>query len=68
MKFITEYDLRAQFNEQPFADYQMEENTRLTPGARQFYRIGGLIFLRMGQRCGSARQLEIQRNRKGNRI
>lgn len=36
MKFITEYDLRAQFNEQPFTDYQMEEDTRLTPGARQF--------------------------------
>lgn len=36
MKFITEYDLRAQFNEQPFTDYKMEENTRLTPGARQF--------------------------------
>lgn len=36
MKFITEYDLRAQFNEQPFTDYQIGENTRLTPGARQF--------------------------------
>ena len=36
MKFITEYDLRARFNEQPFTDYRIEKNTRLTPGARQF--------------------------------
>lgn len=36
MRFITEYDLRARFNEQPFTDYQMETDTRLTPGARQF--------------------------------
>ena len=36
MKFITEYDLRARFNEQPFTDYIIEKNTRLTPGARQF--------------------------------
>lgn len=36
MKFITEYDLRAQFNEQPFTEYRIKENVRLTPGARQF--------------------------------
>lgn len=36
MKFITERDLRAQFHEQPFTDYRIEEGSRLTPGARQF--------------------------------
>ncbi len=36
MKFITEYDLRAQFNKQPFTNYRLAENIRLTPSARQF--------------------------------
>ncbi|MGN0293097.1 MAG: hypothetical protein ACI4D3_03720 [Lachnospiraceae bacterium] len=36
MKFITESDLRAQFHEQPFTDYRIEEGSRLTPGARQY--------------------------------
>ena len=36
MKFITEYDLRDQFNKRPFTNYRLEENVRLTPSARQF--------------------------------
>ena len=36
MKFITEYDLRVRFNEQPFTDYCLKKDARLTPGARQF--------------------------------
>ena len=36
MKFITEYDLRARFQKKPFAEYQLKEGIRLTPGARQF--------------------------------
>ncbi len=36
MKFITEYDLRTQFNKRPFTNYRLEENVRLTPSARQF--------------------------------
>lgn len=48
MKFITEYDLRAQFNEQPFTDYQIEEGTRLTPGARQFLSDRGINLFEDG--------------------
>lgn len=36
MKFITEYDLRAKFNEQSFDKYILEKDSRLTPGARSF--------------------------------
>lgn len=36
MKFITEYDLRAKFNEQSFDKYFLEKDFRLTPGARSF--------------------------------
>lgn len=45
MKFITEYDLRARFNEQPFTEYRVEENVRLTPGARQFLSDRRVRFL-----------------------
>lgn len=48
MKFITEYDLRAKFNEQPFTDYQMEKDTRLTPGARQFLSDRGINLFEDG--------------------
>ena len=48
MKFITEYDLRVQFNEQPFTDYQIEKNTRLTPGARQFLSDRRINFFEAG--------------------
>ena len=36
MKFITEYDVRAKFNEQSFTDFFLEEECRLTPGALSF--------------------------------
>ncbi len=36
MKFITENDLRTQYRQFAFTDYQLEKDTRLTPGARQF--------------------------------
>ncbi|MBU5668829.1 hypothetical protein KQI68_03140 [Peptoniphilus sp. MSJ-1] len=36
MKFITENDLRNIYFENPFTFYEIKENTRLTPGARQF--------------------------------
>ena len=36
MNYITEYDLRARFQQQPFTEYQLKEGTRLTPGAKQF--------------------------------
>ena len=68
MKFITEYDLRAQFNEQPFADYQIEENTRLTPGARQFLSDRGInLFedgtkMRFGVPAGNPKVQETNRN------
>lgn len=48
MKFITEYDLRVQFNEQPFTDYKIEKNTRLTPGARQFLSDRRIHFFEEG--------------------
>lgn len=36
MKFITEEDLRDLYKIEPFTVYDMEADTRLTPGARQF--------------------------------
>lgn len=36
MRFITEMELRVLYNKEPFTIYKIEENTRLTPGARQF--------------------------------
>lgn len=68
MKFITEYDLRAQFNEQPFADYQIEKNTRLTPGARQFLSDRGInLFedgtkMRFGVPAGNLKVQETDRD------
>ena len=55
MKFITEYDLRARFNEQPFTDYIIEKNTRLTPGARQFLSDRKITLLEDGaEACEAA--------------
>lgn len=55
MKFITEYDLRARFNEQPFTDYIIEKNTRLTPGARQFLSDRRITLLEDGaEACEAA--------------
>ncbi len=36
MKFITEGDLRDLYNKEPFTAFDLETETRLTPGARQF--------------------------------
>ena len=36
MKFITEQDLRDLYKKQPFMDYDLQPEERLTPGARQF--------------------------------
>lgn len=36
MKFVTEDELRSQYNKNPYDFYQIKEGTKLTPGARQF--------------------------------
>lgn len=36
MKFITEDDLRDLYFKNPFTSYEIKDDTRLTPGARQF--------------------------------
>ncbi|MCI1985765.1 MAG: hypothetical protein LKJ69_11240 [Lactobacillus sp.] len=36
MKFITEYDLKYQYQQQPFDTFQVTATQRLTPEARQF--------------------------------
>lgn len=36
MKWITEEDLRAIYNDRPFTSYESEPGAKLTPGARQF--------------------------------
>lgn len=36
MKFITEADLRKLYKLEPFTAYHLEQDVRLTPGARQF--------------------------------
>lgn len=36
MKFITEDDLRDLYRKEPFTEYEVEPETRITPGARQF--------------------------------
>lgn len=58
MKFITEYDLRTQFNAQPFTDYKLDADCRLTPSARQFLSdrnvklIGDDVEMNFGQPTG----------------
>lgn len=42
MKFITEDDLRDLYKREPFTTYEMEQGTRLTPGARQFLADRGI--------------------------
>ena len=44
MKFITEYDLRTLYNQKPLEKYELKENEKLTPGARQFLVDKGLII------------------------
>lgn len=36
MRFITEYDLRNEYKKSPFKVYTINEDCRLTPGAKQF--------------------------------
>ena len=36
MKFITEDDLRTIYRDKPFTSFDIEPDSRLTPGARQF--------------------------------
>lgn len=36
MKFITEEDLRARYQNEHFTSYRLEPGSRLTPGARQY--------------------------------
>lgn len=36
MKFVTEEELRDRYKKQPFTDYELTPDTRLTPGAREF--------------------------------
>ncbi|MGL4792018.1 MAG: hypothetical protein ACRCW1_11470 [Anaerotignaceae bacterium] len=42
MKFITEEDLRDIYRREPFTTYELEQGTRLTPGARQFLADRGI--------------------------
>jgi len=42
MKFITEDDLRDVYKKEPFTSYDLEPETRLTPGARQFLADRGI--------------------------
>lgn len=42
MKFITEDDLRDLYKKEPFTTYDLEPETRLTPGARQFLADRGI--------------------------
>ncbi|SHJ24584.1 hypothetical protein ACQ0P8_14390 [Halodesulfovibrio aestuarii] len=36
MKFITESDLRVTYRKEPFSEFRLDKDIRLTPGARQF--------------------------------
>lgn len=42
MKFITEEDLRERYKKEPFTEYTLEPDTRITPGARQFLMDRGI--------------------------
>lgn len=42
MKFITEEDLRDRYKKEPFTEYKLEPDTRITPGARQFLMDRGI--------------------------
>lgn len=45
MRFITEDDLREQFKLKPFTQYVLENDERITPGARQFLMDRGISVL-----------------------
>ncbi len=59
MKFITENDLRAQYKQSVFTDYCLKENTRLTPGARQFLTDWRIGIIEEGTPCSSQRNSEV---------
>ncbi len=48
MKFITEEELRYQYQQEPFSEYRLEEGARLTPGARQFLGDRGINMFEDG--------------------
>ena len=58
MKFITEYDLRARFQQQPFTEYQLSEDIRLTPGARQFLSDQRITIQEQTEKIASKQNLE----------
>lgn len=54
MTFITETDLRGQFKRDPFEAYEVKENTRLTPEARQFLNDRGVKITSQSDKSASA--------------
>jgi len=44
MRFITEDELRTCYKKEPFTSYQLEDGTKLTPGARQFLQDRGILM------------------------
>ena len=54
MKFITETDLRGQYKRDPFEAYEVKENTRLTPEARQFLNDRGVKITSQSDKTAAA--------------
>ena len=48
MKFITEEELRDIYKKEPFTNYELMPETRLTPGARQFLTDRGIDLYGVG--------------------
>ena len=44
MRFITEDELRTCYKKESFTSYQLEDGTKLTPGARQFLQDRGILM------------------------
>lgn len=68
MRFITENDLRVLYRKEPFTEYDISPDSRLTPGARQFISDRRIRLIDPGapvkkvQEKEAARQIETRKD------
>lgn len=59
MKFITESELRSRYQKEPFSEYPYQENSRLTPGGRQFLLDRGIKIMDRETKAEAAKNCSI---------
>lgn len=64
MKFITEIDLRNLYRDEPFTSYEIEPETKLTPGARQFLIDKGINISEKNFKDSTKKQLTVLEKKK----